>query len=120
MDEGVRNSDGTEAQSGTRFGGLGRLRVLSMMVETSSKEGWMLVWVGGQLLVLCCTACLPAHVQAHADTSRDALTWGAIFAGCMLGHGSRGGEEDESAHRMQHVCTAERRTEGMDDGATAS
>ena len=58
MDEGVRNSDGTDAHRGTRFGGLGRLRVLSMMLETSSKEGWMLVWVGGQLLVLCCTACL--------------------------------------------------------------
>ena len=45
MDEGVRNSDGTDAQRGMRLGGLGRLRVLSMMLETSSKEGWMLVWV---------------------------------------------------------------------------
>jgi hypothetical protein len=44
MDEGVRNSDGTEAQSGTRLGGLGRLRVLATMLATSSKEGWMLVW----------------------------------------------------------------------------
>ena len=47
MDEGVRNSEGTEAQSGMRFGGLGKLRVLSTTLETSSKEGWMLVWVGG-------------------------------------------------------------------------
>jgi hypothetical protein len=52
--------------------------------------------------------------------SRDALTWGAIFTDDMLGHGSRGGEEDESAHRMQHVSTAEGRMECMDDTATAS
>jgi hypothetical protein len=52
--------------------------------------------------------------------SRDAPTWGAIFAGDMLGHGSRRGEEDESAHRMQHVYTAEGRMKCMDDTATAS
>ena len=47
MLEAVKNSAGIEENTGTRFGGLGRLRVLSMMLETSSKEGWMLVWVGG-------------------------------------------------------------------------
>jgi hypothetical protein len=34
------------------------------------------------------------------------LTWGAIFTVYMLGHRSRGGEKDESAHGMQHVSTA--------------
>lgn len=43
MEDGVRNSDGTEAQSGTRFGGLGRDRVESTMSRTWSNDGSMLV-----------------------------------------------------------------------------
>jgi hypothetical protein len=42
----VRNSEGTEAHSGTRFGGLGRVRVESTMSRTVSNEGSMLVFVG--------------------------------------------------------------------------
>lgn len=43
MEDGVRNSDGTDAQRGTRFGGLGSEREESTMLETSSKDGWMFV-----------------------------------------------------------------------------
>jgi len=39
----VRNSEGTEAHSGTRFGGLGRFRVESTISRTVSNEGSMLV-----------------------------------------------------------------------------
>ena len=43
MEDGVRNSEGTEAHSGTRFGGLGRSRVESTISRTVSNEGSMLV-----------------------------------------------------------------------------
>ena len=39
----MRNSEGTEAHSGTRLGGLGRARVESTMSRTVSNEGSMLV-----------------------------------------------------------------------------
>jgi hypothetical protein len=42
----VRNSEGTDAQRGTRFGGLGRVLVESTMSRTVSNEGSMLVFVG--------------------------------------------------------------------------
>jgi hypothetical protein len=54
-----------------------------------------------------------AHVSIDMDMSSSSsamrsscwavLTWGAMLIGSMLGHRSRGGEKDESAHRMQHV-----------------
>jgi hypothetical protein len=43
MEDGVRNSEGTEAHRGTRFGGLGRVRVESTMSRTVSNEGSMVV-----------------------------------------------------------------------------
>ena len=39
----MRNSEGTEAHSGTRFGGLGRVLVESTMSRTVSNSGSMLV-----------------------------------------------------------------------------
>jgi hypothetical protein len=39
----VRNSEGTDAQRGTRFGGLGRVLVESTMSRTVSNSGSMLV-----------------------------------------------------------------------------
>lgn len=46
------------------------------------------------------------------------LLWASAYLrshlhGDMLGHGSRGGEEDESAHRMQHVYTARGCVDGV-------
>ena len=82
----MRNSEGTEAHSGTRFGGLGRARVESTMSRTVSNEGSMLVLRKREISVdLSCRG----FVQI--------LLW-VPWRRCMLGHWARGGDKNETAH----------------------
>jgi hypothetical protein len=92
MEDGVRNSEGTDAHRGTRFGGLGRVRVSSTMLRTCSNEGSMLVLL-----------------ERSAGISIAAVASGSYF-GChgfryMLCHWARGGDKNETAHgRVSSVC----------------
>jgi hypothetical protein len=82
----VRNSEGTEAHSGTRFGGLGRVRVESTMSRTVSNEGSMLVL---RKRVISVDLSCRGFVQI--------LLW-VPWRRCMLCHGARGGDKNETAH----------------------